>query len=174
MNEIEVSAEHMKALQVLAGVNLTISEAKNSLTRLQEQETEYLVSREKKAVDIIKNALEISHNLVEETNKNYDVLNDFARNVATGASFLEEAYQKFQGLVESKDTFYEAWERDIKNQEETVTALRNNLKVDAVTIDAQRKALNALHVGLDARKRKIDDERGEIDRKIMRFKQGKI
>ena len=36
MDEITVTKEHMDALKALAGVNLKVSEARNSLTKLQE------------------------------------------------------------------------------------------------------------------------------------------
>ncbi len=173
MNEIEVTKQHMDALKALSDVNLKVSEARNLLTKLQEEETEYLVSREKKAVERLQNTLILSHNLVEETNKNYETITQFSKDVASGAEILARAVDGFKTLNEAKEKFFADWERDIKNQEETIVSLRNNLKVDAVNIDGQRKQLDARNVDLNTLQTKIEVDRGEIDRKIMRFNQGR-
>lgn len=53
MNEHTVTSEELKALQALAKLNIKISEARETLEKLYETETEYLIERERKAVERI-------------------------------------------------------------------------------------------------------------------------
>lgn len=52
---MELSHEHMKALQFLSETNLKVSAAKAHLEDLRQDEMRYLVAREKKAMERIKN-----------------------------------------------------------------------------------------------------------------------
>lgn len=164
----------MEALQALARANLDISEARNTLLKLQETETEYLVSREKKALDRVQKTLELSHNLVEETNKNYESIQDLAKMVAQGFTILDEASKAFSQLVEARDKKFELWERDITNQETTVAASRNALRVELSELDSQKSQLKSVTLGLAQDKRKFQDEKGIVERQIQRLKENRI
>lgn len=174
MNEIEVTKQHMDALKGLADTNLKISEARNALVQLQEQETEYLVSRERKAVARIQRVLEESRTLLEETNRNYEIIEDFGRSVREGTQFLTEANESFQKLLEAKDQHYQDWETDIKNQEETIVSLRNGLKLELSTVQSEKSQVEVAKMNLVKEKRKLDDERGTLARAIQRLKNNKI
>lgn len=174
MDEITVTKEHMDALKALSEVNLKVSEARNLLVKLQEQETEYLVSREKKAVDAVQNVLAQSHELVEETNKNYDYLQNLSKSVSEGVRFLAEASEAFKSLAELKDEHYTLWERDIKNLESTVTSLRNGLKVGLEAIESDKRQVEAGNAKLKEDQRKLNDDRKEVERAIKRLKEGRI
>lgn len=174
MDEITVTKGHMDALKALAEVNLKVSEARNHLTKLQEEETEYLVSREKKAVERIQNVLILSHSLVEETNKNYEIIEQFGKDVGEGADLLSKAVDAFQSLTESKDEHYKLWEKDIKGQEDTIVALRNGLKVDLSTIESARKQVEGAKVKLAQDRKTLDDDRAEVNRAIKRLKENRI
>lgn len=171
--EIEVTKQHMEALKGLASVNIQISEARNALFALQEQETEYLVSREKKAMARIKAVLDQSHELVEETNKNYEVIEDFGRSVTEGVEFLCETRQALEKLTEAKEKHYERWQNDLKEQEQEIQRLRNNLKIELSTVESAKQQLEVAKINLRKEKRKLDDERGTLDRAIERLKNNK-
>ncbi len=174
MDEITVTKEHMGVLKALADVNLKVSEARNLLTKLQEEETEYLVSREKKALERVTNVLQQSHSLVEETNKNYETIEQFSKDVGEGAGLLQKAVEAFKGLTQSKDEHYKLWEGDIKNQEETIVSLRNGLKVDLSTVESARKQLEGDKVKLAQDRKTLDDDRAEVNRAIKRLKDKRI
>ncbi len=174
MDEITVTREHMDALKALSSVNLKVSEARNSLTKLQEEETEYLVSREKKAVDRIQQVLTQSHSLVEETNKNYEIIQDFARSVSEGAEFLSGAREKFNELVAAKEKKYQLWENSIKNQEETIVSLLKGLKIQEVDVLSAKSVLDAESRKLKLDITKFNDERGIVERQIERLKEKRI
>lgn len=169
-----VSKQEMQALQALADTTLRVSAAKASLIKLEETETEYLVSREKKAVDRIQAAFDASKGLVEETNKNYELIADFATSVREGATFLAEAYEKFTAFCTEKTAFFEAWERDIKNQEETVNGLRKLLKVEKVVIESDKRGIETTKRALSEQSRKIEDDRGTLERAVKRLKDNRI
>lgn len=173
-NEHEVTKQHMDALKALSDTNLKVSEARNTLTKLQETETEYLVSREKKAVEKVQKVLELSHNLVEETNKNYEYLESLARTIHDGGKFLSEAQEKFHALIEAKDEHYKLWERDIKNQEETIASLMKGLKIKETEIESGKKQIELGNRKVQEEVIRMKDERGTLDRAIIRLKDKRI
>ncbi len=170
MNENTVSQKHMEALQALAKATMDISEANNTLRKIREEETEYLVSREKKALVRIQEVLDISHNLVEETNKNYESIQELAKTITEGAELLASATDSFFSLIETKDNKFKEWENAVKNQEETVVSLRNGLKVEATAIESAKSQVQKDKDELLKERRKLDDERGTLDRAIERLK----
>lgn len=174
MEQHLIDTKQMDAMKVLSEITLKISEAKNTLVSLQEQETEYLISREKKAMDRIQAAFDASKVLLEETNKNYESINEFATTVTEGAKFLSAAQEAFSALRTSFETKQALWERDIKNQEETITGLRNLLKIDAVKIENDKKAIVSATKVLEVKTIKMNDERETLDRAIKRLKEGRI
>lgn len=174
MNETEVTKQHMEALQALAKVNLLVSDTRSLLSKLQETETEYLVSREKKVIDRIQAVFDSSQALIEQTNKNYDLITDFAKSVEIGAKFLEKVVESFEKLTNSFEEKQKLWERDIKNQEETITGLAKGLKIESLVIEGNRKSLDERNLKLNEKETKMNDERATLDRAIIRLKQGKV
>lgn len=169
MNEIETTVKHFEALTALSNVNLKISEARNTLIKLEEIETEYLVSRENKAMDRIKNVLESSKELVAETNKNYEIIKDFARSVTQSSNFLTEAHKSFSELIDEKDKYYQSWEKDIKNQEEAIVQIQNGLKIQMTAVESGKKQIEVGKSNLETERRKIEDMRGRLQQTIRRF-----
>lgn len=55
MDEHIVRKEHMEAVRALSDINLEISKQKELLLKLQEEETQYLIDREKRFMERIKN-----------------------------------------------------------------------------------------------------------------------
>lgn len=172
--EHTVDKQTMDALKALSDINLKVSEARNVLTKLEETETEYLVSREKKAIKKIQTTLDSSKELVEQINKNYETISGFAHSVSDGAVFLSKAHGSFTALVEAFAQKQTEWERDIKNQEETIVALKNSLKVDMVWLEGEKKTLDYGNKKLHQDSLKLEDERGTLERAIIRLKQGRI
>lgn len=164
----------MDALRALADTNLKVSEARNTLSKLQQEETEYLISREKKAVGRIIKILADSHSLVEETNKNYELISDFCQSVTESSKFLSQALEAFQALSKEKEAFYETWERDIKNQEDTIVSLRNGLKVEGSAVKGMIGQLETERKKIVDDTRKVADERGKVARAIERLKNNRI
>lgn len=174
MNEHQVNEQHMTALKALATVGMEISKARNTLTQLQESETEYLVSREKKALERVSEVLEQSRSLVEETNKNYDGILELVATVQTTAGFLDQVYQSFTKYFAMFEKSKAEWERDIENQYTTIESIKQGLRVQAVKIDNERAAIDTLGKALLEKQKKIDSDRGALDRAINRLKEGKI
>lgn len=172
--EQTVDTQHMAALKALSDLNLKVSEARNMLVKLQETETEYLVSREKKAVERIQVALDASHALVEETNKNYDLISDLTRSVAESCSFLDLAHESFTGLTAAFSKKQERWENDLKNTEETIGNIQKSLKIERNQLEGDKKTLEMTKKSLQQAQVKLDDERAMIDRQIKRLKEGRI
>lgn len=174
MNEIEVTKQHMEALNALAQTNLDISAAKEILSKMQEEETEYLISREKKAIDRLKKVMQDSKDLVDETNKNYEFITNFVRTVHDSTTFLAEALAVFTSVTQLFHNKQEAWEIDCKEQEETINNIRNGIKISQEKLENDQKALAMRMQEMENIRRKLEDERGTLARAVERLKQGKI
>lgn len=135
MDETTVSKQNMDSLKALSDVNLKISEAKNLLFKLQEDETEYLELREKKALDKIKGALIESSNIVKETEENHDKVHDFCKKVSEYADFLFTAHERFRGMIEVFNKKNELWDEIVRKQDEDIAHQRNLIKQDVKSIE---------------------------------------
>lgn len=174
MEHFEVDEKKMTALRGLADINMQIGAARGILTTLQEQETEYLVSREKKAVDRITKVLQESSDLVEETNKNYDQIIEIVETVKSGAGFLAKVYASFKEYVSIFEKAKTAWERDIENQETTISEVKKALRVERVKLDNEKKSLDDTRAKLIEDERKINDDRATLERAIKRLNEGRV
>lgn len=147
---MEVSKEQMQALQTLADTNLKISEAKNTLLRLQEEETDYLVSREKKAVEKIEQVVKDSQSLVNEIKDNHEKVQEFYQTVSSFTGFMTETYDKFHHISEDFEKRTEAWEIKVKTQMSDVSLIRKEVQKDREKLDKELEALKDKEKGLKA------------------------
>lgn len=172
--EIETTQKHMEALRALSAVTMKISEAKNSLVKLQETETEYFVSREKKALDRIQKVLDDSHSLIEQANQNYDSIEEFVKLVTAGADLLAEALEKFEALSVRRDEYYVLRNKDLDHREETIASLMKGIRIKEEGIAAGKKQVEMGNKKLREGNKKLQDDRDTLDRAIARLKDGRI
>lgn len=174
MSEHIVSKEQMEALKALADTNIKISEAKGALFKLQETETEYLVVREKKAMDRIEKTIADSREFVDEAKKNYEEVKDFALEASSFAESLIKARGIFHKLLEEFEERNVIWEQDIGQQQDEIAEEKKNLKAQKVVIENDRKSLTKARVQHASDTLRLAGEWKELDRAITRLKEGRI
>lgn len=174
MNEIQVDTKRMEALRGLADLNIQISNARTALTKLQEIETDYLVSREKKAMERIDGILKRSEDLIAEAGKNYEQITDLSKAVAEGAAILGEAYEAFSEVARLFEERGIIWEKDAKRQEERIEKAWQAIKIDRVKLDNERATVEDSKKDLAEKVRKYTDDRAALERDIKRIQKGKI
>jgi hypothetical protein len=172
-NEHTVTKEHMDALKALSETNIQISNAKNALFKLQEDETTYLTEREQKALRRIQAALENSSDLIQQTKDNYAEVHDLLKSATELATFIIEAQGNFKQLLADFEERNTIWEADIAKQEERLAELKKQSIADAALIANEKKNIAKEHVKIAHEKQKIDDAWGEIKREINRLKDRK-
>lgn len=169
MDEITVTTEHMKALKALSDIQLKISDARTSLTKLQEDETSYLILREQKAVEKIVAVLEESKGLINESNKNYKgvlelhaLVSEFAKNVEKAHISFEMVFEDFKNKSEQKET-----EIDAKMAE--IAEMHKVIKVARVNIEGDKKAIEEEYKVFEQKMVVLKDREGVVDRETRRL-----
>lgn len=140
--EIELEQKKMESIRELANVSMKISEAKNLLFKLQEEETDYLVSREKKALEKVNKILEDSRDLLDKTHQNYEEIHKFCQTITEYADFLSETYEKLQGLIQIFNKKNEIWEENAKRQNIELSTQRKLIENDAKTVEERKKRMD--------------------------------
>lgn len=131
--------ENMESAKALAQANVKISEAKNILFKLQEEETEYLEQREVKALGKIQKALDDSKDLVKQIKENNKEVHEFCSIISEYAMSLSEAHDKFQNMIELFHTKNELWDKNIKKQQSDLAGIRKIVEKDKEDIENQKQ-----------------------------------
>lgn len=170
----ELNKENMDTVKELAATNIKISEAKNILFKLQEQETEYLEEREKKALARIDKVLEDSRELLANAKGNYEEIHEFCRTITSFAEFLSEAHTKFGGVLESFKERNDEWNKELDRQNAELAEIRKNITIERSLLANEKKNIEEARKSIEKEMKKMVDERGTLDRAIKRLKEGRI
>ncbi len=146
----------MDIVKELAATNMKISDAKNILFKLQEDETVYLEIREKKALAQIEKILDESKELLDKTHENYDEIHDLCVSVCSFADFLTEAHGKFQGLLETYKESSDRWDAEFAKRHAELAEIKKNLAVERSIIENEKK-------GIEKAKQKIKEAEALIE-----------
>lgn len=174
MDKHFVTTEQMQALKALSDVNIKISEAHNLLQKLQEQETEYLVIRETKALDRIQKTIDDSASLIKIADENYGQIKTFTRSIGSFIDHLTKLTDEYNQLIAEFEARNTKWEQGIGKQQDEIDWQIRHLKVQQVTIENDRKSLELERSKLVEAQKKLHSDRGTLDRAIKRLKEGKI
>lgn len=164
----------MDAVKELASISMQISEAKNLLFKLQEGETEYLVTRETKALEKIHKVLEDSKELLKQTYENYQEIHQFYGTITEYKEFLFKGHAEFENLLKDFNERNELWDKEMQKREDGFTELKKSFKIQHEEIEAGRDAIKKANEQIANERTKIESERGTIERMIIRFKENRI
>lgn len=154
--EHTIDTQQMNSMKVLAETAMKISEAKGLLFKLQETETEYLDSREKKAMAKIQKLLVDSQDLLDKTKNNHEEIREYAKTVSSFADFLTETYDKFQGMLQNFNERNELWDQNIKRQTEIIADQRRQVESD-------EKHVREDEIKLKNYKKELEKEKAQIE-----------
>lgn len=130
--EHELEKSQMDSMKILAQTNVQISEAKNVLFKLQETETEYLVEREKKAMDMIQGFLESSAGLVQQIKNNHGEVQEFHRTVSEISSFISKVQVNILSLFEEFTKRSDVWDAEYARQLASLAEIKKELGVQSM------------------------------------------
>ncbi len=174
MEEHTLPKEHMDAMRALADTNMQIGIAKNTLIKLQEQETSYLEERERKVLARIQKILDDSKDLLAEAQSNYSQIRELHGTVSSFTEFLKGAYEAFLGLLKDFRERNDAWDNKVSEIETGFENIKRQINTDKVRIKNDTEALERAKAKMLIERRKIDDDRAELDRAIKRLKENRI
>lgn len=167
--EHTISTQEMESVKALSDVNIKISEAQNLLFKLQEQETEYLVVREKKAMDRIQKVVEVSKAMVTEADQNHAQIKALLSGISEFVSKLLKARENFTGLLAEFEERNIEWEKDIGKQQDQIIKIHQQLKIEKIQIKNDKESLESARNKLADDQRKLDSDRGTLQRTITRL-----
>jgi hypothetical protein len=139
MEIIDLEQKKMEVLKELADTNIKISENKNIISKLQEEETEYLILREKKAVQQINQVLLDSKDLLEQTKENYEEVHIFCQTITEYSKSLKEAHTKFDKMLSDFREKDKEWEEEVKKQREEIEKIKQAIEIEKTTIKNDKK-----------------------------------
>ena len=174
MNTQEISKQQMEGMRGLADTNIKISDAKNILFKLEETETEYLEEREKKAVKRIQQVLEDSKDVLDMVQKNYYEVTQFNNTVSSFADSVMELYGKLVTCLDKFDEKSDLFEKETLRQSNEFNEIKKQIKIDQVSNENEKSNIEKAKESLAERERKLESDRGTLDRAIKRLKEGKI
>lgn len=164
----------MGSLKAIVEANLKVSEALETLNNLKKEETQYFEERELQALENIKLVLVESSELLRECNENYLQISEFKEEVTSFASKLVDLHE---GLIEIKKEFEERdklWKEDLDRQFKIIEERRNKVNADRISLDNEKKSFNKEKKRLDDGFKKLESDRGTINRTIERLKNNRI
>lgn len=164
-----VTKEQMESLQALSDLNIKISEARNELIKLQENETEYLVLREKKAMDRIEKTIQDSQELLQIANKNYGEIQEIVGLIHEFTASLIKLSQDYRQLIATFEERNVIWERNIGKQQDELNIMKQNLTALQTFLENDRKGLELERAKLVDDQKKLASDQGLLQRNIKRI-----
>ncbi len=164
----------MEALTALANANVEVSKVRETIANLKKEEGEYIAEREKKTLAQIDAILTESAAVLKDAFANYEEIHDFAKAATQLAVFLGEAFKEFSELRATFDEYTQAWEKNLKKQQQTLQETKNLIKIDRIQVEKDREAVRKEEKRLGNERRKIRDDRETLKRAINRLKEGQI
>lgn len=174
VNIIELDKEKMNAVRELASVGVKISDAKNALSKLKEEEKTYLDEREKATVAKIQAVLDDSADLLKSAHGNYEQIHGLCQTISAFCDFLIEAQGEFHGLLEAFVEHREGWDKEFERQNAELAEARRGIAVERSFLENAKKDVEKAQEKLKEDRIKIADDRGTIDRAIKRLSEGRI
>lgn len=171
MPEHILSKENMDSLKAIADANLKVSEARNVLFKLEEEETTYLVGREKKAMERIQKVIDESVLLVQEARENYREIVEIGNATSDLTRSITSLVELFKNATADFEERNLEWEKQIGLQQDEIVEVRNQLKAQRSEIDNDKKSIQKEQINIENEKIKIKDQWGEISRALTRLKE---
>jgi len=170
MNTETLKAEHFNSLKELSEMAIKISEAKETLIRLENTKTQYLKIRKEQTITAVNEALAQSEELIKKIQSNNNEVHTLYKTVSSFKGFLDEMYAGFQQLLADFEQNKELFDAKVEAQTHAFSKIEADLKAEEKSIKAQKKELEASFEHLERDKIKLADERETIKRTVERLK----
>lgn len=172
--EHTITSEQMESMKALADLNMKLSEGKNSLYRLQEQESEYLEEREEKAMRRIQEVVDASRGMVREANENYSRIMELSRETAAFIDEVNKVQALFQETLRDFNERNQLWEKEMERQQNQIDEAKRLIMIDRNLVENERKSIERARISLAEDRKRVESDRGTVDRAIKRLKNNRI
>jgi len=162
MNVQELQQEKIEILRELANTNIQISNAKNTLFKLQEDKTAYLEEREKETLQQIDQLVQESGDIIVQVQKNYDEIHQFCNTISEYSDFLLEAQDKFQSMLETFQARNEVWDENVKRQYQELAVLRKEVEQDQKDIEIRENRIQKKTKDLENQRLQIESKQATL------------
>lgn len=159
----------MDSVKALADMTIKISEARNTLTRLEATKMDYVKLREKKAQEQIQKIFDDSVGLTDKIRNNNEEIHTLYRTVSSYKAFLDEGLEAFKGLLEEFEERNKAWAATTERQVKDFGEIEQQIKRDRKAISDSKKEIEESQEEIRRAKIKIADDREMIKRSMERL-----
>lgn len=165
-----IDKKAMETLQKLAQTNLEISNAKNALYLLKQDENAFIEEREKKTLERLEQLFRDSEDIINKTKGNYDEVSELLTTVTEFSKFVAES----QGNLHNIFTLFEeregVWQEKVAKHEAAIADVQRGIIVQQVFLSNEKKNIQKGWDDLAVERVKIKDAWGEIERELKRLK----
>lgn len=165
-----ISQQNMQAMEKLASTNLEVSNARNALFKMKEDETSYINEREKRTLERIAKLLDDSEEILNKTKNNYAELDDLLNTVSGVAKFITEAQGNFHQMIQDFEERDVLWQAKVAKHESELKETLKSIQIREVFLANEKKNIEKSKLILSEEKKKIDDKWAEIARELKRLK----
>ncbi len=154
--ETILSKEQMNLMQEMSKVTLQISEAKNTLSKLKEEEFEYLNEREAKALKRLDALYKKSDKILSGIKENNTEVSEFIVKIRSYLDFVEDVQGKLSDSVQKFNDRNELWEENIKIKENELARQVKLIEIDKKHIQQEKEQLESIQKRIDEDKKLIE------------------
>jgi len=169
-----IEKQKMESLQTLADTNVAVGKVKATLLELKDSETVYLKEREVMALAKIQEVIKESEKVLWEAQENYKEIQDLSKASSEFATFLTEVHDEFKLLQNTFTKQTEAWNERVKSVENGFADMKKQINVDRVLIENGYDSIESRKAELKLERKVLKDERGTLERAIIRLKENVI
>lgn len=166
--------EKMDAIRAIADANLKVSEAKNALLAVKNDEAKYIKEREAITRSSIEKILEESKAILDGAYANYAEVKALQKDVLELASWIIDGQKSFSSMLADFEKMSSEFSAYMEEKEKDIASKRTEIMADKIRIANDRQGVEDARKRLEIDRRKVEDSRGVVERQIIRLKQGKI
>lgn len=158
----QLDNKKMKVLEEMAQVNMIVSGMRAEMLKLEQDKKGFISQREKEVFDCIKEVLNESRSLLDETENNYILVHDFYESIKVFANFLSETHENLKNLMMDFDKKTEKDKKELAKQQEEIGEIRKKLKVDNGILGRENAEITKKKQELENIQKKIESERATL------------
>lgn len=171
---MEIEQEKFKSVKELAEIQSQIATGKATLSTLKKETEEYLTEREKQAEKRVESVLKSSKDALAEADGYQKQLKTYLN---TAKAFVNEVQDQRDALSHTRETLLTAFDKFdeyVCGKIEELNTLSVELQREQSNLHSEEESLARENARLADKKKLLDDKEAAINRKIERFKEGRI
>ncbi len=164
-----IQQEKNDSLKSLAEVTMKVSDAKAALSALKQEETEYLVEREKKTHALVASVMSDSQEILKKTQENYGEVKSIVSLAKETCDIVVQAYDDIHSLTTLFDKKTEEWQKSVLEKEKEFSVIKKNLDTESVVMENEKKNIEKTKKALQNDRKLLNDRKDMLERTITRL-----